>query len=451
MPSLDGFKDTKYGAYYQLDWDTSKASPGVTTISWTLYAKGRENASGWTKLENYIKVTMGSTVLYERDTTTDGSSDEQWTKFDGRVRDSGSFNIEHTAETKLTVTITGWIYDHTVYETTGEATIPSNYAPSIDINWTERGVLYYSGCDVATFSGWYDSTSESYISNGSTFSDATDLNVKCWPSRYYQLVATVNDPNAWVCSNSPITGSVASDSDATSSVYFEFWSKYTVKYDANGGTGSTESSSHQYGTPEQLTVNGFSKTGYTFAGWNTKRDGTGDSYLNEQSVENLTATAGGTVTLYAQWLADSTKLSFNANGGTNTPGANFALIDPPTGYGATVSWVTVTYGTSNFSNMNGNIPTRPGYKFLGWYTSATGGTQIYDASGESTDNGTYWNSSSQWISTSDRTVYAHWEVMSQTHIDTDDEFSLVQPQVFTNGSWHAAQTHRCRNGSWEFS
>ena len=83
---------------------------------------------------------------------------------------------------------------------------------------------------------------------------------------------------------------------------------YTVAYNANDdqypgtASGSTTSSSHTYGTAKNLTSNGFSRTGYIFAGWATTP--TGDvAYTNGQSVTNLSSTQGATVTLYAKWTA----------------------------------------------------------------------------------------------------------------------------------------------------
>lgn len=76
---------------------------------------------------------------------------------------------------------------------------------------------------------------------------------------------------------------------------------YTVTYDCNGGTGSTASSSHTYGTAKNLTTNGCSKADNSFSGWNTKADGSGTEYADGASVNNLTNTNNGTVKLYAQW------------------------------------------------------------------------------------------------------------------------------------------------------
>lgn len=87
---------------------------------------------------------------------------------------------------------------------------------------------------------------------------------------------------------------------------------YTVVYHGNGATGgSTANSSHTYNSAKNLTANGFTRTGYTFAGWNTAANGNGTSYSNSQSVSNLTSTHNGTVNLYAQWTINSYYLDLN--------------------------------------------------------------------------------------------------------------------------------------------
>ncbi len=92
---------------------------------------------------------------------------------------------------------------------------------------------------------------------------------------------------------------------------------YTVVYNANGGTGTTASSSHKYATAKALTTNGFSRTGYTFAGWATSASGS-VVYSNGQSVSKLTTTNNGTVTLYAKWTANTFTIKFDANGGSGS-------------------------------------------------------------------------------------------------------------------------------------
>ncbi|MBQ3375935.1 MAG: cell wall-binding repeat-containing protein [Erysipelotrichaceae bacterium] len=78
--------------------------------------------------------------------------------------------------------------------------------------------------------------------------------------------------------------------------------KVTVKaytylsFDSNGGTG-TMGDQQIYGNVEvEIQSNTFEKEGYLFNGWNTKADGTGTAYRDNET----TAFAGPTV-LYAQW------------------------------------------------------------------------------------------------------------------------------------------------------
>ncbi|MEG2001451.1 MAG: InlB B-repeat-containing protein, partial [Evtepia sp.] len=75
---------------------------------------------------------------------------------------------------------------------------------------------------------------------------------------------------------------------------------YAVTFDANGGTGSIAPQSLVYDTAETaLTTSTLTRENYKFAGWNTKKDGSGVSYKNKQSVKNLND--GLAFTLYAQW------------------------------------------------------------------------------------------------------------------------------------------------------
>lgn len=76
---------------------------------------------------------------------------------------------------------------------------------------------------------------------------------------------------------------------------------YTVTFDANGGSGEMDSQSFTYDAAQNLTENKFTRSGYTFAGWNTSSEGTGTSYDNSASIKNLTDEPNGNITLYAQW------------------------------------------------------------------------------------------------------------------------------------------------------
>ncbi|NMN01414.1 repeat protein [Bifidobacterium sp. DSM 109963] len=157
--------------------------------------------------------------------------------------------------------------------------------------------------------------------------------------------------------------------------------KYTVKFNANGGTGSMADQRFTYNVAQNLRANAFTRSGYTFTGWNTKADGRGTAYKDKQSVKNLTATANGTVTLYAQWTANSYTVKFNANGGSGS------MADQ-----------RFTYNVAQ--NLRANAFKRTGYSFAGWNTKADGrGTAYKDKQSvknlTATANGTV-------------TLYAQW-------------------------------------------
>lgn len=77
--------------------------------------------------------------------------------------------------------------------------------------------------------------------------------------------------------------------------------RYTVNYDANGGTGSMPASTLTYDRPQALPAIGFTKAGYSFTGWNTRKDGSGKTFTDKQTVSNLLTHEGASGTLYAQW------------------------------------------------------------------------------------------------------------------------------------------------------
>ena len=56
-----------------------------------------------------------------------------------------------------------------------------------------------------------------------------------------------------------------------------------------------------YGTEQPLNSNNYTITNCVFLGWNTKADGTGTSYTDGQSVNNLSSTENDIINLYAQW------------------------------------------------------------------------------------------------------------------------------------------------------
>ena len=167
---------------------------------------------------------------------------------------------------------------------------------------------------------------------------------------------------------------VATAADHTLYAQWSTLPNHTVTFKANGGTGSdyTQVAS----TPTALTANAFTRAGYSFSGWNTQADGGGTAYTDGQTYD-----FSADMTLYAQWTANTYTVTFDANGGSTPVPASKVVT-----YGA-------AYGTLATTS-------RAGYTFSGWFTAASGGTQVTAATVVAT--------------AADHTLYAQWTANTYT-------------------------------------
>ena len=81
---------------------------------------------------------------------------------------------------------------------------------------------------------------------------------------------------------------------------------YTVKFNANGGTGEMPDQILYSNTPQALSANAFKHEDKHFSHWSTLPNGEGYDYANGESVTNL-----GNITLYAQWISEEITLTEN--------------------------------------------------------------------------------------------------------------------------------------------
>ena len=77
--------------------------------------------------------------------------------------------------------------------------------------------------------------------------------------------------------------------------------RYTVTFDANGGTGTMAAQEFVYDAEQLLSECAFERTAYEFLGWSLAANSDDIAYFDGENVLNLTALAGGSVTLYAVW------------------------------------------------------------------------------------------------------------------------------------------------------
>lgn len=168
-----------------------------------------------------------------------------------------------------------------------------------------------------------------------------------------------------ISSTTTVTGNVT---------YYAHWTatkrSYTATFNGNGGSTPSPSSITKEYNVALGTLPTCSRTGYTFLGWYTASSG--------GTKISTTTVVTKDITYYAQWSINSYTLTFNPNGGTVSP----------------------TSKNLEYNSAYGTLPTptrasdaQYTYTFAGWYTAATGGTQVTAATK---------------MAAKDTTIYAHW-------------------------------------------
>lgn len=154
---------------------------------------------------------------------------------------------------------------------------------------------------------------------------------------------------------------------------------------------------------------------------------TGSVYIGDLNV-----TVDSEVNLYAQWSPNAYTLTLNPNGGSIDGSTSEKTLNPP-----------LYYDGGNWWNVSANEPSRNGYRFMGWYTSAEGGTKIYNTDGTCTNDGTYWKDRT-YVYTGNLKVYAHWKYITyyiQYDLNDSDLIDKVNYSVTdNNGSLSGHET-----------
>ncbi len=183
---------------------------------------------------------------------------------------------------------------------------------------------------------------------------------------------------------------------------------YSVRFNANSGSGSMDNQAFTYDAAQNLTACAFTKTGYSFGGWATSQanaDAGTKAYDNEESVSNLASAQGAVVDLYAIWTANPYTVTLNvdeANKGT--------IAEATTSQDVTYDDATITVP---------NLPTAAnGYCFMGFYTAtAGGGTKLINADGTWIASvAGYTDGSANWKYTGNVTLYAYYQKAEITNI-----------------------------------
>jgi uncharacterized repeat protein (TIGR02543 family) len=169
---------------------------------------------------------------------------------------------------------------------------------------------------------------------------------------------------------------------------------YNITYDLDGGTSGANPTSYNIETPT-ITLKNATRTGYTFEGWF-------DAAIEGRQVTEIAQGSTGDKNLYARWTAKTYMVAFNANGG-GTP--------------STAS-KNVTYDSTY-----GELPTvtREDYKSKGWFTAASGGTEITAATTVKITSG--------------QTLYAQWEKKPEITVTAKSDSKAYDGIALTNDGW----------------
>lgn len=352
------------GAYYSFEWTSTKTSPGVTTVSWALYGKGRTSSPRWLNNVCYIDIINNGTTtrIYTLEWKVDQSfGDGTNTSFnpshDKSLRTTGSFIINHdssgAASFDIKIQFSAY-YASPLHTTTTTATLDTNI-PYYTLTYNANGGSGAPGAD-------------SLIPNVETAISTTVPTRSGYAFRGWNLNSS--GTSTWYQPGAKITIT------SNTTLYAIWGHRYYVAYDGNGATGgSVAQTTHYYNIASPLATNSYTReyvvtyngnggtasvssatAAYTANGWNANSSGTGTNYTNGQNISTLNATKDATTTLHAKWISNS-----------------------------------ITLPTAN----------RSGYRFIGWNTNSAG-------------TGTSYASGDSYTPTANVTLYAQWRQITNT-------------------------------------
>ena len=383
---------------------SGKATVTVNKITPTLTAKNEED------LEVYVNDTQTPKLnLVDYITSYSAESDAHGHK-------PGMSAITYTCDKSSTGIVTN---DKKFYATApGTYTItatapPTDYYNSQTTTFTIKAINYYysqaksivatnttTGKDGGWVSVWQNSKDSATIGDGSWLHEDQTSNYKrltetTHPYYFRAKVGTGYTFAGW------FTSAEATVAEYTKPTYdgnftilnrdrenpwFTRYAKFTpityiVKFVGNGNTGGSMSDqTFTYDVAQNLTANGFTRTGWSFTGW---KDGNENTYTNKQSVNNLASTQGAVITMTAQWNQDVYTVT----------------LDPATyGTGGTAQ-ISVKYNELIPASIIPPTQIDPAYIFLGYYD---GDTQYYNADGTAV-------SGKKWPFTEGKTLIAKWQ------------------------------------------
>ena len=402
-PSYSGY--TLDGGYYAESSCTNKVmnldgslEPDVTInlVPWTssgkwvhassseLFAHWKCNAPSISCTDNVVTITApaGASVRYTTDGTTTPTSST------GSVYDPSN---KPTIAANTTIKAVAYRTGYTMSDVTTQAV---TYTPVYSVGFTTTNTSKATGetsvlenkTYTAIFNAntGYNLPSDVTVTiNGNTATKTTDYT---WSEGTLTILANKIDGNVTITVNGVAKTYTATDNINNNGGDTD--GQYTATYGASNIVINTEPTKAGY------EVEGY----YRYAEGNNKvadADGSLVTGLDGVITSGLWIYDNDDLVLYPQWVPKSYTITLDAqlNGISGTTGSsNF----------------TAKSGTSDYSDRT--MPTKEGYTFAGYYTTAGGGVQILNANGGVVGSMTdYTDGNGKWTNTDDNlTLYAHW-------------------------------------------
>ncbi|WP_419020574.1 InlB B-repeat-containing protein, partial [Eubacterium callanderi] len=352
-------------------------------------------------VSNLTSEKEGSVTLYAQ-----WRANNYTIQFDGNTADGGD-TVDQSMTYDQAANLTANGYTKTGYTFTGWNTQSDGGGTAYTDGQNVINLTSVEGETVTLFAQWRTNSYTIHFDGNTadggdtasqvmTYNQAADLTANGYTKTGYTFTGWNTQPDGGGTSyidGQNVTNLTSVDGETFT--LFAQWraNSYTIQFDGNTADGgSTPEQTMTYDQAASLTANGYTKTGYTFSGWNTQPDGGGTTYTDGQNVTNLTSKEGDKVTLFAQWRANSYTIQFDGN----------------TADGGDTASQSMTYDTA--VNLTANGYTKTGYTFTGWNTQSDGGGTAY-TEGQNVVNLTS-------VEGERVTLYAQWRANSYTiHFD----------------------------------
>ncbi len=314
---------------------TAVPDPGYHFVQWSDLSTANPRA------DTNVTANISVTASFAANAYTVSFDSQGGSAVSSITQDYASTVTVPAAPTRSGYTFANW---NTAADGTGTA-----YAPAATFSMPAANSTLYAIWTINQYTVSFDSQGGSAVSS-ITQDFASTVTVPAAPTRSGYTFANWNA--AADGTGTAYAPAATFSMPAANSTLYAIWTinQYTVSFDSQGGS-AVSSITQDFASTVTVPV-APTRSGYTFANWNTAADGTGTAYAPAATF----AMPANNSTLYAIWTINQYTVSFDSQGGS------------------AVSSITQDYASTVTVPA---APTRAGYTFANWNTAADGTGTAY--------------------------------------------------------------------------